>query len=83
MTEYETRILNVVRAVSRVKDANPSADESLFDSGILDSFGLPDLIAALEAEFNVSIPDSDLKPGHFASLQAITAYLRGRASGVA
>lgn len=78
MMERQAKILEVVRLVSPVKDAQPSPNESLFESGILDSFGLPDLVAALENEFKLSIPDSDLKPKNFLSIQAIETYLQAR-----
>ena len=62
MTDREKKILAIVQRLSQVQGANPAPDEHLFQSGILDSFGLPDLIAALETEFAISIPDSDLLP---------------------
>jgi acyl carrier protein len=48
----------------------------LFESGFLDSFALPDLVSALEAQFSIRIPDEDLKPANFASVRKIEAYLR-------
>jgi len=52
--------------------------ESLFESGLLDSFTLPDLVTALESEFSVRIPDSDLNPRKFDSVERIQAYLASR-----
>ena len=40
-------ILKVIHAVADV-DGDPTPDESLFDSGTLDSFTLPDLVTGLE-----------------------------------
>ena len=40
------KILEIIRQVSKA-DANPQPDQSLFDSGLLDSFALPDMISAL------------------------------------
>ena len=71
------RIIKVIREVSR-KDVRPAADESLFDSGMLDSFVLADLLAALEKEFGVKIPDADLNPHKFDSLSQIEEYLASR-----
>ena len=67
-------ILKVIHAVADV-DIDPAPDESLFDSGTLDSFTLPDLVTGLEEEFGVSIPDSDLVPERFDSINKIEAYL--------
>ena len=55
-----------------------AVDEQLFETGVLDSFGLPDLVAGLEKEFGVSIPDSDLRPKNFASIAQIEEYLASR-----
>jgi acyl carrier protein len=60
------------------KGAAPAPDESLFESGYLDSFALPDLITELEQKFNVKIPDSDLSPRKFESVDRIVEYLDSR-----
>jgi len=53
----------------------PADDESLFESGLLDSFALPDLVSALESEFSIKVPDRDLTPRKFDSIERIEAYL--------
>jgi acyl carrier protein len=72
--DERARITNIVRQVAG-KPVNPAADESLFESGLLDSFSLTDLVSALEAEFRVTVPDSDLTPRKFDSIERIQAYL--------
>jgi acyl carrier protein len=72
-------ILKVIHAVSEVK-GDPTPNESLFDSGTLDSFTLPDLVTGLEEEFGVKIPDSDLVPERFDTVTKIEAYLDSRES---
>ena len=67
-------ILKVIHAVADI-DTDPTPDESLFDSGTLDSFTLPDLVSGLEEEFGVTIPDSDLVPERFDTIHKIEAYL--------
>ena len=54
---------------------DPSPEQSLFESGLLDSFSLTDLVAELETEFKIRIPDSDLNPRKFDSISRIQAYL--------
>lgn len=56
-------------------------DTSLLDSGILDSLSLLRLVVFLEERFGITMGDADLLPEHFASLNAICAYLRSRESG--
>ena len=75
--DQQRRIVDVVRRVAG-KPVEFAPDESLFESGLLDSFTLPDLVAALESEFSVRIPDSDLNPRKFDSVERIQAYLAGR-----
>jgi acyl carrier protein len=53
-------------------------DESLFESGVLDSFALTDMVGALEREFSIRIPDSDLVPRKFDSIARIEAYVESR-----
>jgi acyl carrier protein len=60
------------------KEVNIGPEESLFESGVLDSFALPDLVSALEQEFSIQIPDSDLNPRKFDSIQRIEEYLDSR-----
>ena len=76
--EHLQRIKAVVQSIAADQSADPTPGEELFETGVLDSFGLPDLVAALEKEFAVSIPDSDLRPKNFASIEQIDKYLRSR-----
>ncbi len=74
MSDRRARILEILQRVTR-RDVTPSADESLFDSGLLDSFALPDMVAGLEQEFGLKIPDSDLNPRKFDSIEHIESYI--------
>jgi acyl carrier protein len=76
MTDHQ-KILNALKAISK-NDAVPADDDSLFDSGYIDSFALPDLVAELEKEFTIAIPDSDLNPRKFESVSRIEAYIQSR-----
>jgi acyl carrier protein len=68
------RLLGVLKKVT--PQTLPGDDEeSLFESGLLDSFALPDLVSALEQEFAIKIPDRDLNPRKFDSIARIEAYL--------
>jgi D-alanine--poly(phosphoribitol) ligase subunit 2 len=70
-------IIKIIQDVSKKSDV-PGDDESLFDSGLLDSFALTDLVAALEAKFGIKIPDSDLNPRKFDTIEKIEAYVESR-----
>ncbi len=73
----QAQISEIVKQVAK-KPLPPDPEESLFDSGVLDSFALPDLVSRLEKEFGISIPDADLAPRKFESLARIEAYLESR-----
>jgi acyl carrier protein len=72
--DNQAKIIEIIQRVTgNPVDVGP--DESLFDSGILDSFGLTDVIAAVEQEFAIKIPDSDLSPRKFNSISRIATYV--------
>ena len=71
------RILKVLQSVAN-KPVNPGADESLFTSGLLDSFALADFVSGLEQEFSVTIPDSDLSARKFDTINKVAAYLASK-----
>jgi acyl carrier protein len=75
--DNQNRIVELIRTVAGTP-VNPAPDESLFESGLLDSFTLPDLVTALENEFSISIPDSDLTTRKFDSVTRIQAYIQSR-----
>jgi len=75
--ERQKKIIEIVNRVAG-KQVDPAPDESLFESGVLDSFILADLVSALEQEFAVKIPDSDLTPRKFDSVERIDSYLASR-----
>lgn len=53
-------------------------DASLFEAGVIDSFGVMDLVAKLEIAFGIQVPDSDMLPRKFETLAKITAYVDAR-----
>ena len=72
--DNQAKVIDIIRRVT----GNPveiDADESLFDSGILDSFALTDVIGALEKEFSIKVPDADLNPRKFNSVSRIVSYV--------
>lgn len=79
MNENETRakIREIVKQFAS-ENREPDASESLFDSGLLDSFVLPEMVSALEEAFHIRIPDADLNPRNFESLSRIEGYVTSR-----
>jgi len=70
----QDKIIEIVQRVSK-NDVAPDPNESLFDSGYLDSFALTDMVAEIEREFGISIPDSELTPRRFDSVEKIDANI--------
>lgn len=71
------RILKVLHAVAE-KDMTPKEDESLFTSGLLDSFALTDFVVGLEKEFSVKVPDADMTARRFDTLLKVEDYLTAK-----
>jgi acyl carrier protein len=75
----QERIQAVVENVAQ-KRVPSDPEESLFDSGVLDSFALPDMVSAIEKEFGIKVPDADLNPRKYDSINRIVSYVENRAS---
>ena len=73
------RLLGVLKTIT-AQPLPADDEESLFESGLLDSFALPDLVGALEQEFSIKVPDRDLNPRKFDSIARMEAYLDDHAS---
>lgn len=69
-----------------VRDATllPLANETpLLETGVLDSLSLLRLVLFVHERFGIEVDDVDIIPEHFASVDAICAYLRSRAAKTA
>jgi acyl carrier protein len=75
--DVQTRIVGVLQKISN-QPVKVAADDSLFDNGVLDSFALPEMVSALEHEFGIKVPDSDLTPRKFESIASIGRYIESR-----
>ena len=53
-------------------------DASLLQLGIIDSTGVLSLLMFTEEQFGLDVPDADVTPEHFDSIQALTAYVTER-----
>jgi acyl carrier protein len=78
MTPAETTIRRTLEPLTRAPLPD-DADASLFELGVLDSFGLTDAVARLEEAFGVTVPDADLTPLKFETIAKIERYFASRA----
>ncbi len=56
-------------------DAEIADNQSLLDSGVMDSTGVLELIAFLEKTYGVSIADEEIVPENLDSIDNMTRYL--------
>ena len=75
------RIEGFVRETFEVSATDPrfGRDVDLFEGGYVDSVGLTELLAFIEAEFAVSVPDEDLASDEFMTIGGM-ATIVGRLS---
>lgn len=54
------------------------ADGDLFEAGLVDSFGMIQLVGFLEGEFAIRLEDDELTPGNLRSLDAVAALVAAK-----
>lgn len=59
-------------------DASLSRDESLLDSGLLDSASILEIVSFLEERFDFTIADEDLVPENFETIASIERLVEAR-----
>lgn len=62
--------------------AGLAADESLTESGVLDSMGVLELITFIEEQYGFSVPDEDTLPENLDSVTRLVDYVERRLAGV-
>lgn len=61
------------------KDASTlRLDESLLETGTIDSMGVLQLVGFLESTFGIKVEDDDLMPENFDTIGAITSFVERR-----
>jgi acyl carrier protein len=58
--------------------AGMADDASLLDAGVIDSTGILELVAFIEAEFAIQMADADIVPANLDSIKSIVAYVDGK-----
>jgi len=53
-------------------------DESFLEAGVVDSLGVVELVSFVEENFNVQVPDDDIVPDNFDSVDNLAAYIARR-----
>jgi acyl carrier protein len=63
-----------------LRELHPEVDfetcDDLIDAGVLDSFDIVSMIAAINEAFDISVPPQEIIPDNFNSAQAIYAMIQ-------
>jgi acyl carrier protein len=78
--DIQKRLRDLVQKIAQ-KPLPSDPEESLFESGVLDSFALADVVGAIEEEFAIKIPDKDLTPRKFDSIARMESYVADHGGG--
>lgn len=62
--------------IMRNRNARLSEEEDLLSSGILDSLAILQLVAYVDEQFGIEVPDQDVVYENFNSVKALTEYLK-------
>ena len=58
--------------------ASLSDTESLLEAGLIDSTGILELVAFIEAQFRIRVADAEIVPENLDSIRTIVAYVKGK-----
>jgi len=82
MLTYEAEIRRFITETFLFGEEKPiRIDESLRDSGIIDSTGVLELISFLEETFLLKVEDDELTPENLDTIGGICAYLGRKKTG--
>jgi acyl carrier protein len=56
----------------------PKSGDDLFRLGILDSFALIDFVNVIEEQCGIKVPDADVNPANFQTIETIEKYVESR-----
>jgi acyl carrier protein len=69
-------VLDFINESAETNDvAKPTNTDDLFKLGAVDSFSLVDLVAVIEENCGIKIPDGDVTPANFQTIDGIEQYV--------
>lgn len=67
--------------VTRTFGKSVGPDDSLLDSGLVDSTGIFELVSFLEHEFAIKVDDEEIVPEHFETSALVAAFVLRKRAG--
>jgi len=64
-------------------DADIADNQSLLETGVMDSTGVLELIAFLEQTYNITVADAEIVPENLDSIDNMTSYLSAKLAAAA
>lgn len=65
----------IEKDILRGRKANLSENDDLLSAGIIDSLGILQLVAFIDEQFGIQVPDEDVVIENFQSVNALASYL--------
>jgi acyl carrier protein len=80
MSETRQAVMNFLLGLAPTDESRARLNDQteLMNSGVLDSFGVVQLILFVEEKFGIRIPDNEIGPDLFASASTISDYIDAR-----
>lgn len=78
MPDIQSTIIDFIKEnfIMGRSETTIDVEESLIESGIMDSTGVLELVEFLEATFDIQIEDEELIPENLETIQNIIAFLK-------
>lgn len=71
------QLRNFITGNFNIEDRDTFSDQtSLIETGIIDSLGIMKVLLFIERTFSFQVPEQDVVPEYFESIQALAAYLK-------
>ena len=74
--EIRDKLLDFITSSFMVEREEIDLDKSMIDEGIIDSFGLIEIAAFMEREFNMKVREDQMIRSNFGSVHKIVDFIR-------
>lgn len=71
----EKKIIELVKEVTHISESELNVDVNIFNSNIVSSLGLLELISKIEKEYNIVILPEELIPKNFETIGSIIKFV--------